>query len=134
MLTVLGIGAWAGAVSPWIFFGMVAVAALAEFIEWVAVDRLGRKYGGSRRTFWGALAGGVVGAIVGTPVPVIGSLIGVLAGTLIGAALATWTLVRDSELALQAGWGALLGRSVAIAVKTTAGLFMLLAGGAALLF
>ncbi len=134
MLAVLGIWTWGGLVSPLLFFALLALVGLAEFLEWVAVDRLGKKFGGTRRTFWGALLGGVAGALIGTPVPVIGSLLGVFAGTMIGAAIATWTLVKDSELALRAGWGALLGRSVAIALKTAAGMVVLIAGSAALLF
>jgi uncharacterized protein YqgC (DUF456 family) len=133
MLAVLAVGAWNGLVSPWLFLALLALTVAAEVLEWVAVDRLGRKYGGTRRTFWGALAGGIAGAMIGTPVPVIGSLVGVFAGTMIGASIATWTLVRDSEVALKAGWGALLGRSAAVALKTTAGLLILVAGGAALL-
>jgi len=134
MLGVVAIGMWTGAVSIWLFLVLVALVVLAELLEWFAVDRLGRKYGGTQRTFWGALAGGVVGALVGTPVPIIGSLLGVFAGTLVGASIATWTLVKDSEVALRAGWGALLGRSAAIALKSAAGLVILVAGGAALLF
>ena len=134
MLIVVAVGAWFGAVSPFVFIGFLALVGVVEFLEWVAVDRLGRKYGGTQRTFWGALIGGVVGAIVGTPVPVIGSLLGVFAGTMVGASIATWTLVKDSEVALKAGWGALLGRSAAIALKMAAGLVLLVVGGAALLF
>ena len=134
MMLVLAAGAWTGIVSWWLFTALLALAAVAELLEWVALDRLGKKYGGTRRTFWGALAGGIAGAIVGTPVPVIGSLLGVFAGTMLGASIATWTLVKDSELALNAGWGALLGRAVAIGLKTATGLVVLVAGGAALLF
>ena len=134
MLGVLGIGTWYGTVSIWLFLGLLALVALAELAEWIALDRLGRKYGGTQRTFWGAIAGGIAGAMIGTPVPVIGSILGVFAGTMIGASLATWTLVKDSEVALRAGWGALLGRSAAIALKTAAGLVLLVVGGAALLF
>lgn len=134
MLLVLGVGMWHGAVSPWVFFALLALTVVAEFLEWVAVDRLGKKHGGTRRTFWGALVGGLVGAVVGVPVPVIGSLLGVFAGTMIGASIATWTVVKDSEAALRAGWGALLGRSAAVALKTAAGLLILLAGSASLLF
>lgn len=134
MLAVLAVGAWFGLVSPWLFLALLALTGAAELMEWVAVDRLGRKYGGTQRTFWGALAGGIAGALIGTPVPVIGSVLGVFVGTMIGATVATWTLVRDSEAALKAGWGALLGRSAAMALKTAAGLVILIVGGAALLF
>ncbi len=134
MLLILAVATWAGAVSPLLFIGLLVLAGLAELLEWIAVDRLGRKYGGTQRTFWGALVGGIVGAIVGTPVPVIGSLLGVFAGTMVGAAIATWTLVKDSDAALKAGWGALLGRAAAVALKMAVGLVILVAGAVALLF
>ena len=62
---------------------LLGLTVVAEFLEWIAVDRLGKKHGGTRRTFWGALVGGLVGAIFGVPVPVTGSLLGVFAGTMI---------------------------------------------------
>ena len=134
MLLILAVAVWAGTVSPLLFVGLLLLAGLAEFLEWVALAKLGRKYGGTQRTFWGALLGGIVGAIVGTPVPVIGSVLGVFAGTMVGASIATWTLVKDSDAAMKAGYGALLGRAAAVALKMAAGLVIFVAGAAALLF
>ena len=134
MLLILAVAAWTGAVSPVLFVGLLALAGLAEFLEWVALAKLGQRYGGTQRTFWGAMLGGLVGAVVGTPVPVIGSLLGVFAGTMVGAAIATWTLVKDSDAAMKAGYGALLGRAAAVALKMAAGLLILIAGSVALLF
>ncbi|MGH7676438.1 MAG: DUF456 family protein, partial [Gemmatimonadales bacterium] len=60
--------------------GVIAVAAalalLGEIAEAWLGFRLARRYGGSSRAGWGALAGGLVGAVIGVPVPVIGSVIG----------------------------------------------------------
>lgn len=133
MILVVAAGTWGGLVHWIVFLALLALALAAELIEWAAVDRLGKRYGGTRRTFWGALAGGVVGAIVGVPVPVLGSLLGVLIGTFAGAALATWHELRDHGGAMRAGWGATLGRGLAVALKVATGLVILLIGGAALL-
>ena len=133
MVGVVAVGLATGEVSLPLFLAALGIAGLAELAEWLSVDRLGRRYGGSTRTFWGALAGGTVGVLVGAPVPVAGSLVGAFLGTLAGAALATWLETRQLRDSLRAGWGALLGRAVAVAVKVFAGLVILLLGGGALL-
>jgi uncharacterized protein YqgC (DUF456 family) len=133
MILVLAAGTWAGEVSAGLFVALLMLALLAELAEWAAVDRVGRRWGGTRRTFWGALVGGILGAIVGVPVPVVGSVLGVFVGTMAGAAVASWSEARHGPTALRAGWGALLGRAVAVALKTTAGLLILIVGGISLL-
>lgn len=133
MVAVVAIGLAAGEVSLGIFLVVLTLAVAAEVAEWVSVDRLGRKFGGGRSTFWGALVGGAIGVFVGAPVPVAGSLVGAFFGTLIGATLATWLATREMGTSARAGWGALLGRSVAVAVKVFAGLAILVLGGGALL-
>ncbi len=133
MVLVLFAGTWAGLVHWIVLLALLALAIAAELVEWAAVDRLGRRYGGTRRTFWGALAGGILGAIVGVPVPLLGSLLGVLVGTFAGATLVTWHELRDRDGAVRAGWGATLGRTFAIALKVATGLVILVIGGGALL-
>lgn len=134
MVGIVAAGLAAGQVSLGIFLLLLGLAVAAELAEWVSVDRLGRRYGGSTRTFWGALLGGAVGVVVGAPVPVVGSLIGAFVGTLAGAVLATWLETRRVGGSLRAGWGALLGRTVAVGVKVFAGLVILVLGGGAFLF
>lgn len=133
MVGIAALGLIAGEISLGIFFLLIGLALAAEVIEWVVVDRLGRKFGGSSRTFWGALIGGGIGVLVGTPVPVVGSLIGAFIGTLVGAILATWLETRQLADSMRAGWGAMLGRAVAVGVKVFAGLVILVIGGGALL-
>ena len=95
----------------------VGLAALGEAIEaWIGF-RFAQRYGGSRRAGWGALAGGLIGAVVGVPVPIIGSVIGGFVGAFAGAAVFEYTRERASEGAVRAGWGAVLGRAAAVAVK-----------------
>jgi uncharacterized protein YqgC (DUF456 family) len=99
----------------------VGLAALGEVIEaWIGF-RFAERYGGSRRAGWGALAGGLAGAIIGVPVPVIGSVIGGFVGAFAGAALFEYTNARRSAVAARAGWGAVLGRAAAAAMKLALG-------------
>jgi uncharacterized protein YqgC (DUF456 family) len=105
----------------------VGLAALGEVIEaWVGF-RFAERYGGSRRAGWGALAGGLAGAIVGVPVPVVGSVIGGFVGAFAGAALFEYTNARRSDVAARAGWGAVLGRAAAAAVKMALGVVIAVA-------
>ena len=107
---------------------ILLLAVLGEAVEaWVGY-RFAKRYGGSSRAGWGALVGGLVGAIVGVPVPLIGSVIGGFVGAFAGAALFEYSRARHSEGAVKAGWGAMLGRAVAAAVKMAVGVVMVVIG------
>lgn len=99
----------------------LVLATLAEVAELLLGGRYARRYGGGRRAGWGAILGGLVGAVVGLPVPILGSVIGAFLGAFLGAALLEWTRGRGAAPAVRAGWGALLGRVVATALKTGVG-------------
>jgi uncharacterized protein len=101
-----------------------ALALLGEVLEsWIGF-RFARKYGGSSRAGWGALVGGLIGAVVGVPVPIIGSVIGGFVGAFVGAALFEYTRARQSGVAAKAGWGAVLGRAAAAAIKMAIGVVL----------
>jgi uncharacterized protein len=103
---------------------VIGLALLGEVFEaWIGF-RFAQRYGGSSRAGWGALVGGIVGAIVGVPVPVIGSVIGGFVGAFVGAALFEYTRQRQSGVAAKAGWGAVLGRAAAAAVKMAIGVVL----------
>ena len=99
-----------------------ALALVGEVIEAWLGFRFARRYGGSSRAGWGALVGGLVGAVVGVPVPVIGSVIGGFVGAFVGAALFEYTRARETGVAASAGWGAVLGRATAAAMKMAIGI------------
>ena len=101
---------------------VLALAVVGEVIEAWLGFRLARRYGGSSRAGWGALAGGLIGAVVGVPVPLIGSVIGGFVGAFVGAALLEYTRARRTDAAAGAGWGAVLGRAAAAAVKMALGI------------
>ena len=105
----------------------VGIALLGEILEsWIGF-RYAKKYGGSSRAGWGALLGGLVGAVAGVPVPVVGSVIGAFLGSFAGAALFEYTASRKTDIALGAGWGAVLGRAAAAAIKMALGVAMVAA-------
>ena len=131
MVGILSVGLIAGKVSLGVYALLVGLTIVAEVAEWVTVERLGRRYGGTSRTFWGAVIGGAIGAVVGTPVPIAGNVVGAFLGTLAGAAAATWLQTRELSGSMRAGWGALMGRAVAVAIKVFVGLVILIVGGGA---
>jgi uncharacterized protein len=101
------------------------MAVVAEILEFLAAGRYARKYGGSRRAAWGAIAGGIVGAIVGVPIPIVGSVIGAFAGSFAGALTAELTLGSRVGSATRVATGALIGRIVATAFKVAIGVALL---------
>lgn len=132
MLTVVAAGAVAGEVGWLTLAGLALLLAAAEAAEFLLVKAASERHGGSPGAFWGAVAGGLVGVAVGAPVPVMGSLIAGVTGTFLGAfAVALWR-TRSARPAARVGWGAVLGRAAAAAVKTGAGVVVLVVGGGAL--
>lgn len=107
----------------WTVLGVaIALAALAELLEFWLSLRYTRRYGGSPRAGWWALIGGLVGAVLGVPVPIVGSVIGAFLGSFLGALVGEYSVTRHAETAQRAAWGSLVGRVVATAVKTGLGL------------
>ncbi len=107
---------------------VLALAFLGEIIEMWVGFRLTKRYGGSNRAGWGALIGGIIGAVIGVPVPIIGSVIGAFVGSFAGAMLFEYTLSATTSTAVRAGWGAVLGRAAAAAVKIALGLVIAVIG------
>lgn len=102
----------------------IGLALLGEVLEaWIGF-RFAQRYGGSSRAGWGALVGGLIGAIVGVPVPIIGSVVGGFIGAFVGAAVFEYSRARHSEGAVRAGWGAVLGRAAAAAIKMAIGIVL----------
>ena len=126
VLGVLGYGWLTGfrTLSAGLVALVVGLALLGELVEaWIGF-RFAQRYGGSSRAGWGALVGGLIGAVMGVPVPVIGSVIGGFVGAFAGAALFEYSRARKSEGAVRAGWGAVLGRAAAVAVKIGLGVVL----------
>ncbi|MDH5234791.1 MAG: DUF456 domain-containing protein [Gemmatimonadota bacterium] len=125
-LFLLGVILWkafssAASVSWFAIGAAVALATLAEALEWGLSSKYTTQYGGSRRAAWGAVIGGIVGAIVGVPIPVLGSIVGSFVGAFLGALVAEYSVHQGTGRAGRAAWGALVGRVVAAAVKVALG-------------
>src|SRR3954467_1486916 len=124
VLAIIGYG-WLSdfqTTSAWFLILVIALALGGELIEaWIGF-RFAQRYGGSRRAGWGALVGGLAGAIVGVPIPVIGSVIGGFVRGFVGAAVFEYSNARRSDVAARAGWGAVLGRAAAAAIKLGLGI------------
>ncbi|MGH7522338.1 MAG: DUF456 family protein [Gemmatimonadales bacterium] len=101
---------------------VLGIAFVGEIIESWLGFRFAKRYGGSSRSGWGALIGGIVGAVIGVPIPVIGSVIGAFLGSFVGAALFEYTASRQLNVATRAGWGSVVGRAAAAAMKIALGL------------
>jgi len=101
---------------------VLGIAFLGEIIESWLGFRFSKRYGGSGRSGWGALIGGIAGAVIGVPIPVIGSVIGAFLGSFVGAAAFEYTASRQLDVASRAGWGAVVGRAAAAAAKIALGL------------
>jgi uncharacterized protein YqgC (DUF456 family) len=127
-LQVISIGVFSYATHwrlGWAVFAIaLALAAVAEVVEFIMGGRFARKYGGSRRAAWGAILGGLVGAFLGVPVPVVGSVIGAFVGAFVGAAALEMTAGAEARSALRVGWGAFLGRLAAAAMKSAVGVLI----------
>jgi uncharacterized protein YqgC (DUF456 family) len=107
---------------------VLGIAFLGEIIDnWLGF-RYAKRYGGSTRSGWGALVGGLVGAVIGVPIAVIGSVIGAFLGSFIGAALFEYSYSRHTGVAARAGWGAVMGRVAAAAVKMALGIVIAVIG------
>lgn len=112
---------------------LLLVAAAAELIEFLALKKVGERFGASRKAFWGAIVGGFAGLFVGVPIPFLGPVITALLGSFAGAAVVTFLETRSVEHAGRVGVGTLLARVLAIGVKVAAGVFILVATGLSLL-
>lgn len=111
--------------------GVILVVELGEFM---VIKRFGDAFGGSPRAFWGALIGGFAGIFVGLPIPIVGSVVTAFLGTFIGAGLVTLIETRSPLKSARVGWGVLLARTVAVAMKMTTAIVVLFALSVALFF
>jgi uncharacterized protein len=136
LLGIIGYG-WYTDFNPyglWFLCAEIALAFLGEVLEsWVGF-RFARRYGGSKRAGWGALIGGIIGAIVGVPGLFIGSVVGGFLGAFLGATLFEYTNQWRAGGSLKAGWGAVLGRAAAAALKISIGVVMVVLAIAVALF
>lgn len=131
MVAIVGFGAILGQVGAGPLIVVLAVAASAELLEFVIVRRMSLRYGGTSRAFWGAIIGGTIGVLVGAPVPILGPVIAGIVGSFLGAAAMALHESRDLAAATRVGWGVVLARALAAALKVAAAFVVLAVGGTA---
>jgi uncharacterized protein YqgC (DUF456 family) len=106
---------------------VLALAVLAEIMEFLAGSAGAKQAGGSRRAMIGAVVGALVGGFLFTiPVPVLGTIFGVCAGAFVGAALVEMGIVGDPTHSMKVGWGAAKGRFWSIVWKLAFGVAILI--------
>ena len=110
--------------------GLIAVLALAivaELVEFLASSSGAKQAGGSRRAMIGGIVGAVIGGIVfSIPVPVLGTIFGVCAGAFVGASVMEMGVAGDAAKAGRVGWGAAKGSFYGIVLKLVFGIAILI--------
>jgi len=97
--------------TPSVLVALLGLAAIAELIEYVIGAFITVKYGASKWGVVGAIGGGILGAIWGTPImPVVGTVVGGFLGAYLGAFLLEYLSYKNAERAVQAGYGAFVGK------------------------
>ncbi|TYB32035.1 MAG: DUF456 domain-containing protein [Candidatus Mcinerneyibacterium aminivorans] len=109
--------------SFWHFIILLFLSILCEVIDYVSGIWGARKYGSSKKGLFGAIIGTILGAIIGSAIfPFIGSLIGAFAGMFLGTIFLEYFFVKKHmKESLKAGYGAVVGRTVAISFKYIVG-------------
>ncbi|GJQ29067.1 MAG: hypothetical protein HBSAPP03_09510 [Phycisphaerae bacterium] len=114
--------AWRPELMPWwVLLAALALALLAEGIEFAATALGAAKAGATRRGAVGAIIGSIVGALGGSIVPPfpLGTILGGVLGAGLGAMIAERHGNATWRQAGQAAGGAAAGRLVATLAKTT---------------
>jgi uncharacterized protein YqgC (DUF456 family) len=105
----------------------LALAVVAEVMEFVAGSAGAKQAGGSRRAMIGAIVGALVGGVLfSIPVPIHGTIFGACLGAFVGAALVEMGIVGDPTHSMKVGWGAAKGRFYGIVLKLLFGVAILI--------
>ena len=130
MIGAVGVYAWGTGwtqVALVTVIALVGVGILAELVEFLAGGAAAKKAGGSARSAWGALIGGVAGALLfSIPVPIVGTIIGACLGAFIGALAMEYSVRQHTEHSMRVGWAAAKGRLWGILSKLAFGVVILL--------
>lgn len=106
----------------WAFVAAIAIAVVAEVVEFFAGAAGAKAGGATRRGTFGAVVGGVLGAFAGTftiPVPIVGTIVGAILGTAGGAIVGEMTREGvNFEDTIRPATGAAAGRIAGALLKT----------------
>ena len=109
----------------WVLYTVLAIALLAEVIEFGASGFTARRAGATPQAAWGALLGGFIGIfLLAVPLFLIGSMIGAILGCFLGAALTEMWMRKRVLHGARVGFFAALGMVLGTVAKTAAALVM----------
>lgn len=104
------------------FSALVALAVVAEVLEFVLQLKASKKFGASNKGNFGGILGAILGAIVGAGFLFgIGALPGALLGAYCGCLLVETLMGRSFLEARAAAWGAMWGKFFGLTVKAGLG-------------
>jgi uncharacterized protein len=104
-----------------LLLGLLALAVVAEILEFSAGLWGARRYGGTKKAMVGTMIGGILGAVALSPMLFgFGTIVGAFFGAFVGAFSMTYFEQRKMDEAMRVGWGALLGRVFAMVFKGAA--------------
>jgi uncharacterized protein YqgC (DUF456 family) len=106
---------------------LAILAVVGELIESLLGVLAVRRFGASKWAMLGTFLGGIAGGIAGSGLaPIAGSLVGAFVGAFLGAFIGELAYRRRVAGSLRAGWGAFLGRLLAMAIKFEIGVVMVI--------
>ncbi|MEE9120540.1 MAG: DUF456 domain-containing protein [Syntrophobacteria bacterium] len=104
-----------------LLLGLLALAVVAEILEFSAGLWGARRYGGTKKAMVGTMIGGILGTVALSPMLFgFGTIVGAFFGAFVGAFSMTYFEQRKMDEAMRVGWGALLGRVFAMVFKGAA--------------
>ncbi|MDH3558274.1 MAG: DUF456 domain-containing protein [Deltaproteobacteria bacterium] len=104
-----------------LLLGLLALAVVAELLDFTAGLWGARRYGGTKKAMVGTMIGGILGAVALSPMLFgFGTIVGAFFGAFVGAFSMTYLEQRKMDKAMRVGWGALLGRVFAMVFKGAA--------------
>lgn len=96
--------------SPAFLIVMAALTLLTMILDYVLPIAGAKKYGSTKRGFWGAFLGMVIGVLFLPP-------FGMIIGAFIGAVVGELSAGKKNVEAMRAGWGVFLGVFIALTFK-----------------
>jgi uncharacterized protein YqgC (DUF456 family) len=96
--------------SPAFLIAMGALTLLTMVLDYILPMAGAKKYGSTKRGFWGAFFGMVIGIVLFPP-------FGMIIGAFLGAVTGELTAGKKNAEALKAGWGVFLGVISALILK-----------------
>ncbi len=117
-----------GAITVRFLLVLLAITLFAELVEFLLANFTTLKFGASKWGVVGTLGGGILGATWGSAAfPLVGTLIGAISGAFLGAFILEYLHREDHDVAIKAGFGALVGKILGMAITLSCAIAMIAA-------